>query len=72
MITYTDIYTSPKAQAEAQRLHAWLHIPLDSYEDQAEAMDHAHSIASRTKHRMEVRLDRFGMWRIRLGKGPLT
>ena len=72
MITYQDLYANPRAQAEAQRLHAWLHIPLDSYDSQAEAMEHAHSIASRTKHRMEVRLDRFNCWRIRLGKGPLS
>jgi len=58
--------------AELQRrIDALLHIPLDEYDDQAEAMDHAHSIASRTKHRMEVRMSRFGSWRIRLGKGPL-
>jgi hypothetical protein len=72
MLTTEIILVSPEVQAQAHRVHAWLQIPHENdYEDQAEAMDHAYSIASRTKHRMEVRPNRFGRWCIRLGKGPL-
>ncbi|PZF84173.1 hypothetical protein [Jiangella anatolica] len=72
MIDTEVILINPKMQAVAQRLSAWFEIPLNTYTDQREAMDHAHSIASRTKHRMEVRMNRSGEFYIRLGKGPLT
>jgi hypothetical protein len=71
MLTTEIILVSPEVQAQAHRVHAWLQIPHENdYEDQAEAMDHAYSIASRTKHRMEVHQVE-GFWRIKLGEGPL-
>jgi len=90
VIETTFITYTPEVQQQAQRIHAWLHIPHNEYDTQHEAMDHAHSIASRTKHRMRVYpVAQFGvgtltpdqaesvsspcrLWRIGLGKGPLS
>ncbi len=60
-----------------QRINVVLSIPIGQYDTQAEAMDHAYSVGSRTRHRMQVYPVRNEAalilgWRIKIGKGPLT
>lgn len=83
MLTSTVVTFGQGAQDWAVAVLASLEVPTDSYSTQHEAMTHAHSVASRTRHRMSVyplyTTDQmygheitFVRWRIRLGKGALS
>lgn len=71
METTLILYDPNEDREGLTRIHAWFQIPKDDYDTQHEAMTHAHSVASRTKHRMKVYPTLQRMWRIKLGEGPL-